>query len=97
MLVAIGFSHQTCLPAFSAAIAISAWKAFGVVIETTSTSGWAISACQSAVDSAKPSFSPARCAARASSTSQSMASFGRGTSPKTGATAFQASAWHLPI
>ena len=36
-----GFSIQKALPAFAAAIPISACKKFGAQIETTSTSGWA--------------------------------------------------------
>ena len=51
---AIGFSHQTCLPAASAAIAISRWNLFGVVIETTSTSGSAITVRQSPDAFSKP-------------------------------------------
>ena len=46
-LGAIGFSHQTCLPASRAAIAISAWNWLGVVTETTSTSGSSTTARQS--------------------------------------------------
>ena len=57
---AIGFSHHTCLPASSAAIAIGACEAFGVVIETTSTAGSAISARQSAVEASKPNSSARR-------------------------------------
>ena len=53
--VAIGFSHQTCLPASSAAIAISGWKALGVVIDTTSTAGSVTRERQSPVARAKPS------------------------------------------
>src|SRR6185312_13882358 len=56
---AIGFSHHTCLPASSAAIAIRAWSALGVVIETASTPGSAISARQSSVEASKPN-APAR-------------------------------------
>ena len=51
---AIGFSHQTCLPASSAAIAISGWNGFGAVIETTSTAGSPTRERQSPVARAKP-------------------------------------------
>ena len=68
---AIGFSHHTCFPASSAAIAIGACKALGVVIETTSTPGSAISARQSSVEASKPNSS-ARRRASPSSTSHSM-------------------------
>ncbi len=51
---AIGFSHQTCLPAAIAAMAMGWCNWFGVVIETTSTARSAQSARQSEVARAKP-------------------------------------------
>jgi hypothetical protein len=47
-----GFSPQKCLPASAAAIAISRCMKFGAQIETASTSGWAITSCQSVVEDA---------------------------------------------
>ena len=70
------------LPASSAAIAIGACKAFGVVIETTSTLGSAISARQSSVEDSKPNSS-ARRRASPSSTSQSMTRLTIGVSSNT--------------
>ena len=46
-VLASGFSHSTCLPASSAAIAISAWVSPGVQMSTRSTSSRATSARQS--------------------------------------------------
>ena len=43
-VVAIGFSHSTCLPASSAATVISAWLAFAEQTLTASTFGSASSA-----------------------------------------------------
>src|SRR5580704_10014391 len=91
---AIGFSHQTCLPASSAAIAIGACQALGGVIETTSTSGFETSDRQSEVEIWKPNSS-ARLRARLSSTSQSATRLTTGVVPKTALTPVQASAWHL--
>ena len=92
---AIGFSHQTCLPASSAAIAISAWNLFGVVIETTSTSGSAITSRQSPDDLGETELDrlqACECVIRLSEVDK----LDVGTSPKTGFTAFQATAWPCP-
>jgi hypothetical protein len=77
-------------------MAISAWNWLGVVTETTSTSGSSMSRRQSAVAFSKPNSS-AREAASSALASARCTSLGRATSPKTVFTAFQASAWHLPI
>ena len=53
---ASGFSHSTCLPASSAAIAISAWESPGVTMSTMSMSSRAITSRQSVADSAQPHF-----------------------------------------
>ena len=45
----IGFSHQTCLPSLSAAMAISACVSFGVQTETNFTLGSYTTSCQLAV------------------------------------------------
>ena len=52
---ASGFSQITCLPALSAAMAISAWLSLGVTMSTTSMSSRLTTAAQSADDSSKPS------------------------------------------
>lgn len=49
-----GFSQWTCLPAASAASAISLWKVLGVVIDTTSIRGSFTRSRQFEVDRAKP-------------------------------------------
>src|SRR5699024_1376364 len=36
VVIAIGFSHKTCAPAFNAAIVIAAWNLFGVQMTTAS-------------------------------------------------------------
>src|SRR5699024_12607208 len=36
VVIAIGFSHKTCAPAFNAAIVIAAWSLFGVQMTTAS-------------------------------------------------------------
>jgi hypothetical protein len=53
--LASGFSHSTCLPACSAAIAISACVSPGVQMSTRSTSSRAISSCQLVIASSQPS------------------------------------------
>src|SRR3954453_3916660 len=62
---ASGFSHSTCLPASSAAIAISACVSPGVHTSTRSTSSRAPSALQSVSTEAQPSRSAAAPAASA--------------------------------
>ena len=51
---AIGFSQSTCFPAFSAAMAISAWALFGVQMLTTSISGSLTMSRQSVQHFSKP-------------------------------------------
>jgi hypothetical protein len=53
--LASGFSQSTCLPASSAAIAISAWVSPGVQMSTTWTSSRSITRRQSVSVSAQPS------------------------------------------
>ncbi len=62
---ASGFSHSTCLPASSAAIAISACESPGVTMSTMSMSSRAITSRQSVADSAQPHFSAAAATASA--------------------------------
>ena len=66
-VVAMGFSHSTCLPEAAAASTAPAWRAWGRQTETASTSGWASAACQSGAHS--PPNSAAKARPRASSTS----------------------------
>ena len=77
-------------------VAISRWNLFGVVIETTSTSGSATTLRQSPEDFSKPN-SAALARARSSFASPRWTRRTSGTSPNTGLTAFQASAWLLPM
>ena len=56
-VLASGFSHSTCLPASSAAIAISAWVSPGVQMSTRSMSSRSTSARQSVSVDAQPSRS----------------------------------------
>ncbi len=54
-VLASGFSHSTCLPASSAAMATSAWLTPGVHTSTSCTSSRLIRACQSVSVAAQPS------------------------------------------
>jgi hypothetical protein len=65
-VAASGFSHQTVLPAASAASAIGLCKELGVVIDTISTAGSITRLRQSSLDRAKPSDPAARSANGAS-------------------------------
>jgi hypothetical protein len=56
---ASGFSHSTCLPASSAAIAISAWEEPGEQMSTTSMSGSSMTRLQSVSACSQPNFSRA--------------------------------------
>lgn len=58
-MLARGFSHNTCLPASNAAIAISACESPGVQMSTTATSSRAISLRQSVSVAAQPICSAA--------------------------------------
>ena len=58
-VLASGFSHSTCLPASSAAIAISACRSPGVQMSTRSTSSRSITRRQSVSTEAKPNRSAA--------------------------------------
>src|SRR3982750_3417031 len=49
-----GFSHMTILPAFAAAIAISAWVSFGLAISIRSTEGSSTRRRQSFTDDSNP-------------------------------------------
>ena len=60
-VLASGFSTSTCLPASSAAIAISAWLEPGVQMSMRSTSSRSSSARQSVSIPAQPSWSAACC------------------------------------
>ena len=62
---ASGFSQWTCFPASSAASAISQWSRFGVVMETSWTSGSSTTARQSSVALSKPHCAAWRSAAAA--------------------------------
>ena len=42
-VTAMGFSHSTCLPAYSAAVQISAWLRFSTQMDTASMSGSSMS------------------------------------------------------
>jgi hypothetical protein len=53
-VLASGFSHRTCLPAASAAVAISAWLSPGVQTSMMSMSSRATRARQSVACSAQP-------------------------------------------
>ena len=64
--LASGFSQSTCLPAASAARAMSRWVLPGVQMSTRSTSSRSTTARQSVADSAQPNCSAA-CAARPAS------------------------------
>jgi hypothetical protein len=71
---ASGFSHSTCLPASSAAIAISAWVSPGEQTSTSATSSRVSRARQSVSTDRHPSFSaaaPAFAASRPQSTVRS--------------------------
>ena len=56
---ASGFSQNTTLPAFAAAIAISAWLSPGVLMSTMSMSARVTTSCQSVAASSQPSCSAA--------------------------------------
>ena len=62
-MLASGFSHSTCLPAASAAIAMSAWLEPGVQMSTSRTSSRATSAFQSVSTDSQPSLRAAASAA----------------------------------
>ena len=53
-VLASGFSHSTCLPAASAAIAISAWVSPGVAMSTRSMSSRSIRSCHRVEEEAQP-------------------------------------------
>ena len=91
-----GFSQYTALPASIAAKAISAWRAFGAVIATTSTSGSPVSCRQSPVERAKPRAAAERRAV-ASSTSARRSRRGTAGRSNSPATARNALAWHFPM
>ena len=67
VVMAIGFSRKTCLPAPNAASASSVWVSCVVAMETASTSGSAKTSAGSSV--ARPPYSP--CSARAASSRRS--------------------------
>src|SRR3954464_15314414 len=93
---ASGFSQSTCLPARSAAIAISAWVSPGVQTSTRSMSSRAMTARQSVELSAQPSR-VAAWAARSASRPTTTAISGRsGRSKKCGAVR-HACEWALPM
>ena len=75
---ASGFSHSTCLPASSAAIAISAWESPGVTMSTMSMSSRAITSRQSVADSAQPHLSAAAATAAALRPTTTPSRAGRG-------------------
>ena len=54
-VLASGFSQNTTLPAFAAAIAISAWLSPGVLMSTMSMSLRLTTSCQSVEVSSQPS------------------------------------------
>ena len=58
-VLASGFSHRTCLPASSAAIAISAWLSPGVHTSTSWMSSRVTSCFQSVSTDAQPIFAAA--------------------------------------
>ncbi len=58
--LASGFSHRIALPAWAAAIAISAWLSPGVAMSTMSMSGRATTSRQSVAHSSQPSWAAAR-------------------------------------
>src|SRR5690625_5140687 len=74
-VLAIGFSTSTCLPASSAATAISAWVSPGVQMSTTSTSSRSIARRQSVSTASQPSWAAAA-VARSSSRPTSTAMCG---------------------
>ena len=59
-MFASGFSQNTTLPAFAAAIAISAWLSPGVLMSTMSMSARVTTSCQSVAASSHPSSAAAR-------------------------------------
>ncbi|MDQ1126678.1 hypothetical protein QE428_001711 [Microbacterium sp. SORGH_AS 505] len=94
--LASGFSQRTCLPASSAAIAISAWVSPGVTMSTTSTSSRAIVVRQSVDDSDHPHFAAAAAVEAASRPVTTCMTGSRGRSKNLGAT-LQPCEWAAPM
>ncbi len=83
---ASGFSQSTCLPASSAAIAISACVSPGVTMSTTSMSSRAITSRQSVAVSAQPHLRAFAATPAASRPTTTVISGSRGRSKNRGAT-----------
>ncbi len=95
-VLASGFSHSTCLPASSAAMATSAWNSPGVQMSTSCTSSRLTRARQSVSVAAQPSRSAAaRTAAAFRPHSAAMA--GRSGRSNTCGTVRQAWEWAAPM
>jgi hypothetical protein len=84
-VLASGFSHSTCLPASSAATAISACDEPGVTMSTRSTSSRSTTARQSVAGSAQPNRSADAAVVPASRPATTAISIGRGRSKNRGA------------
>jgi hypothetical protein len=95
-LLASGFSHSTCLPAASAAIAIAAWLDPGVHTSTSWTSSRATSFSQSVSVDRQPSFAAAA-ATRSGSRPQTAARSTSSGSSKNRLADRQAWEWAAPM
>ena len=95
-VLANGFSHRTCLPASSAAMAISACVSPGVQTSTSATSSRASSCFQSVSTDRQPSFWAAAATAVASRP-QSTARSGRSGRSKNRLAVRQAWEWAAPM
>ena len=95
-LLASGFSHSTCFPAFNAAMAISACVSPGVQMSTRSTSSRSTSARQSVSVLAQPKRRAASVTRPRSLPASAVSSGTRGRSKKRGAVR-QACEWAAPI
>jgi hypothetical protein len=94
--LARGFSHSTCLPASSAAMAISAWVSPGVQTSTSPTSSRLSSCFQSVSTDRQPSLRAAASTA-AASRPHSTAMSGRSGRSKKRCAVRQAWEWAAPM
>ena len=95
-VLAIGFSHSTCLPASSAAMEISACESPGVHTSMSCTSSRPSRARQPVSVAAKP-YRCAAAAVAAGSRPHSTASTGRSGRPNTCGAVRQACEWAAPM
>lgn len=95
-VLASGFSHSTCLPAASAASAISACVSPGVQMSTRSTSPDSIKRFHSVSTDAQPSFAAAASVAGLSRPQSTAIRGARGTS-KARCTVRHACEWAAPM